>query len=58
MDTSHDFLYPDDPVVACPFAKADQLSPEQQIVYIQWILHFLKLDHKVSKDPRAVDTVL
>ena len=53
MDTSHEFLYPDDPAVACPVVKADQLSPEQQVAYIQWICHILKLDHKASKDPRV-----
>ena len=53
LDTRHEFLYPDDPAVACPVAKADQLSPEQQVIYIQWILHILKLDHKVDKDPRV-----
>ena len=51
MDTSHDFLYPDSPAVPCPVT--DQLSPEQQIVYIQWIEHVLKIDHKNSKDPRV-----
>ena len=35
METSHEFLYPDDPAVTCPVAKTDQLSPEQQLVYIQ-----------------------
>ena len=49
METSHDFLYPDDPAVACPVAKTDQLSPDQQLVYIQWILHIVKLDHKTSR---------
>ena len=53
MDTSHDFLYPDSPAVPCPVAKTDQLSPEQQIIYIQWIEHVLKIDHKISKDPRV-----
>ena len=53
MDTSHEFLYSDDPAVACSVEKADQLSPEQQVVYIGWILHILKLDHKVDKDPRV-----
>ena len=43
MDTSHEFLYPDDPANPCPVVKADQLSPEQQVVYIQWILHVLKI---------------
>ena len=53
MDTRHDFLYPDDPAVPCPVDKADQLSPEKQVAYIQWILHILKLDHKIDKDPRV-----
>ena len=57
MDTSHDFLYPDSstqsPAVPCPVAKADQLSQEQQIDYIQWIEHVLKIDRKTSKDPRV-----
>ena len=53
METSHEFLYPDSPAVPCPVAKTDQLSPEQQIVYIQWIEHVLKIDKKHSKDPRV-----
>ena len=53
MDTSHDFLYPDDPAFACPVVKADQLSPEQQVAYIQWILCILKIDPKIDKDPRV-----
>ena len=55
MDTSHEYLYPDDPANPCPVAKADQLSPEQQVIYIQWIVHILKLDHKTSKDSRVCD---
>ena len=53
MDTSHEWVYPDDPANPCPVVMADQLSPEQQVVYIQWIVHILKLDHKTSKDPRV-----
>ena len=58
LDARHEFLYPDDPAVACPVVKADQLSPEQQVIYIQWILHILKLDHKVDKDPRVYCALL
>ena len=53
IDVSEDYLYPDDAVIPCPVEKVEQLSPEQQPVYIQWILHTLKLDHKVDKDPRV-----
>ena len=52
IDASQDYLYPEDAVTPCPVEKVEQLSPEQQPVYIQWILHTLKLDHKVDKDPR------
>ena len=53
LDTRHELLYADDPAVPCPVVKADQLSPDQQVAYIQWILLILKLDHKVDKDPRV-----
>ena len=52
IDVRKDYLYPDDAVIPCPVEKVEQLSPEQQPVYIQWILHTCQLDHKVDKDPR------
>ena len=39
--------------VPCPVEKVDQLSPEQQTTYIQWILYSFDLDHKVAKDPQV-----
>ena len=53
IDVDQDYLYPVDAVIPCPVEKVEQLSPEQQPVYVQWILHVLKLDHKVDKDPRV-----
>ena len=35
LDTSYDFLYPDNDVEKCPVEKADQISTEQQLVYMQ-----------------------
>ena len=52
LDTSYDFLYPDNDVEKCPVEKADQLSTEQQLVHMQWIENILKMDRKSSKDPR------
>ena len=43
INVSQDYLYPEDTVIPCPVEKVEQLSPEQQPVYIQWILHTLKL---------------
>ena len=48
-----DYLYPSDTVTPCPVVKAEQLSPEQQVTYIQWIVYCFNLDHKIDKDPRV-----
>ena len=53
IDVDQDYLYPVDAVIPCPVEKVEQPSPEQQPVCIQWILHVLKLDHKVDKDPQV-----
>ena len=53
IDVRPEYLYPEDAVIPCPVVKAEHLSPEQQLTYIQWILHILKLDHKIDKDPRV-----
>ena len=53
INVDKDYLYPDGTAIPCPLEKADQLSPEQQTTYIQWILYSFDLDHKVCKDPRV-----
>ena len=53
INVNKDYLYPDGTVIPCPVEKVEQLSPEQQPTYIQWILYCLNLDHKVDKDPRV-----
>ena len=53
INVSKDYLYPDGTVIPCPVEKVEQLSPEQQPTYIQWILYSFDLDHKVDKDPRV-----
>ena len=52
LNVDKDYLYPSDTVIPCPVEKEDQLSPEQQVTYIQWIVYCFNLDHKVDKDPR------
>ena len=52
LDASYDFLYPDNVVEKCPVEKADQLSTDEQVVYMQWIEKILKIDRKNCKDPR------
>ena len=54
LNVDMDYLYPSDTVIPCPVEKSEQLSPEQQVTYIQWIVYcFNLLDHKVDKDPRV-----
>ena len=48
-----DYLYPSDTVVPCPVDKVEQLSPEQQRTYIQWIVYSFQLNHSIDKDPRV-----
>ena len=52
LDMSYDFLYPDNDVEKCPVEKQDQLSTDEQLVYMQWIEKILKIDRKNCKDPR------
>ena len=52
LNTSYDFLYPDNDVEECPVEKADQIPTEQQQVYMHWIENIFKIDRKTSKDPR------
>ena len=52
INVDKDYLYPDGTVIPCPVEKVEQLSPEQQPTYIQWILYCFDLDHKVDKDQR------
>ena len=35
LDTSYDFLYPDNVVEKCPVEKQDQLSTDEQVAYMQ-----------------------
>ena len=52
LSVDMDYLYPSDTVIPCPVEKAEQLSPEQQPTYIQWIVYCFNLDQRVDKDPR------
>ena len=52
LNTSYDFLYPENYVEECPVEKADQLSTDQQQVYMPWTEKSLNLDRRTTKDPR------
>ena len=52
LDTSIDFLYPENSMEERPVPKSDHLETEQQQLYMRWIEKILDLDRRTTKDPR------